>query len=618
MKPPRNPHPVFAGGAVRLSALVIAFLTFFGVTAARPFAGAQTLPLPQRATDALAGREFVGHIQSLSTVDREQAILAQVLAGNVPVFMRRLCPVTIARVADGRTNALTFFAAPDYLCVGADDDYFLTPMTPGIAQRIADQLGCALPTRKMVDAIHGAADLKLAPAPIPPGPAMTTVPVFAAHNDLVRTQRLASLSAHPAGVLVAGHKKDVVISTRLAGVPDRVALYGWHRTNGTVIQPLYLGHSATWVDYSHGIRLVQQRMVVNGETTTLAQVLADPKLADGLSDEGVIASPRYPTDVTIPLPPSQAGALSSAPPEFKSSGHFGEQIASLAFEPGTRILLNAPAAADFKPDKPVLLIFYALPNGNTIEQTLGRKIQPGDDWRFEIQHIGAQTRFLRALLTNRTVVVAYLEAASLSWPAWRKRHGDQAIPALIAGVKRHFASWPLEVVLTGHSGGGSLTFGYLNARENIPDDVVRIAFLDSNYAYDAARGHGEKLTAWLRSSDRHFLCVLAYNDAIALLDGKPFVSAAGGTWGRSHAMLRDLGTAFAFTSRTNHAGLQFHSALRGRIQFLLKENPDRKLLHTVQVERNGFIHAMVAGTADEHKGYDYFGERAYQKWIRPE
>ncbi len=29
-----------------------------------------------------------------------------------------------------------------------------------------------------------------------------------------------------------------------------------------------------------------------------------------------------------------------------------------------------------------------------------------------------------------------------------------------------------------------------------------------------------------------------------------------------------------------------------------------------QVERNGFIHALVSGTADEGKGYEYFGERA--------
>jgi hypothetical protein len=83
-------------------------------------------------------------------------------------------------------------------------------------------------------------------------------------------------------------------------------------------------------------------------------------------------------------------------------------------------------------------------------------------------------------------------------------------------------------------------------------------------------------------------------------------------------MLKDLGAQFEFTSRTNSDGLELYSALGGRAQFLLKENPGHKILHTVQVERNGFIHAMVAGTADEGKGYEYFGPRAYTQWILSE
>jgi hypothetical protein len=98
------------------------------------------------------------------------------------------------------------------------------------------------------------------------------------------------------------------------------------------------------------------------------------------------------------------------------------------------------------------------------------------------------------------------------------------------------------------------------------------------------------------------------------LNGKPFVSAQGGTWGRSHAMLKDFGARFKFTSRTD-ASLETDTALNGRITFLLKDNPERKILHTVQVERNGFIEAMVSGTTNEGRGYQYFGDRAYGKWI---
>jgi hypothetical protein len=642
-------------------------------------AGAQTVPLPARAPDAPAGSEFIRRLASLDFTNREQEILSQVRAGNVPEFLRRFCPVTVTNVSAGKTNAATFFVAPDYLAVGSDEDYFLTPMTPVTAQRIADALGCSLATRKMVDAIYAAAEVKLAPSPIAPGPAMITVPVFAQHNAMVRTQRWAQRSAHRPGALVAGDKKDVVISPKLAGVTNRVAIYGWHQTNGTPIQPLYLGHASAWVDYSHGIRLVQQKLTVNGKRKTVAEVLADPNLAGLLSDEGVITAPRYPTSALPPVPsqreavfdsartnrprqaavetesdaptpdPSQEGnhlrrdaaplasGASGGLDEFKPSGHFGELVSTFTFTPEVKIHVNAPAGRDFGPDKPVLLVFYGLPNGNTTGQTIGRRLKPGDDWRFDIQHLGAQTRFLRNLVTNRTIVIAYLEADMKSWPAWRKKHGDRLIPEILEAVKKIFATYRIEVALTGHSGGGSFTFGYLNAVQRIPDDVVRVAFLDSNYAYDPASGHTEKLVQWLEPERRpptrhepnhasqragsetgapihHCLCVLAYDDANALLDGKSFVSVAGGTWGRSQAMLRDLGDVFQFSSRTNR-GLRTHSALDGRIQFLLKENPERKILHTVQVERNGFIHAMVSGTAYEGKGYEYLGERAYTKWI---
>jgi len=579
-------------------------------------AGAQTLLLPPRPVNALAGREFASRIKTLSLADREQLILRQILSGNVPGFLRHLCPVRVTNLVEGRTNSATFFVTPDYLCVGTDDDFFFTPMTPATAQRIADQLDCALPTRKMVDQIYRAAEVKLAPVPIPPSAAMTTVPVFLAHNDLIWTQRRAFLTTHPLGALVAGDKKDVVISRRLATLNGRVAIYGWHRTNGIPIQPLYLGHSSAWVDYSQGIRLVQQRMILNGTTTTVAQVLADPKPSSLLSDEDVITNSQYSTNQIFLF--SGTNGLPTGTVEFKPTGQFGERVASFVFEPEVKIQINVPAAKDFAPNKPVLLIFYALPNGNSIAQTIGHQLQQGDDWHFGIQQIGAQTRFLRGLITNRAIVVAYLEAESKSWPAWRKKHGDHRIPEIIDRVKSCFPTNRLEIALTSHSGGGSFIFGYLNTIDQIPADIVRIAFLDSDYAYDSARGQAEKLTRWLKSSDSHFLCVLAYDDAAALLNGKPFVSAHGGTWGRSHAFLKDLSAQFYFTNQTNSEGLEICRALAGRIQFLLKENPNHEILHTVQVERNGFIHALVTGTPAESNGYDYFGKKAYERWILPQ
>ncbi|MGO9916848.1 MAG: hypothetical protein ACLQIB_19385 [Isosphaeraceae bacterium] len=248
---------------------------------------AQSLDLPPRPPAAQKGTAFARSIAHLPRPEREARILAEVKAGNVPPFLRALVPVTVRNAA----TTATYFVTPDYLAIGSDDDYFLTPLSPGMAQKIADLAGCCLPTPKMVDDIYAAATLKLTPEPIPPSPAMTTVPVFLRHNEMVCIQRKDRGKAP--GELVAGHKKDVVIANVVFAKEGKVAIYGWHKRNGKPIQPLYTGHTANWVDYSHGIRLVQRRMTVDGQDKTIEEVLADAKLAPLLSNEGVMRGSRY-------------------------------------------------------------------------------------------------------------------------------------------------------------------------------------------------------------------------------------------------------------------------------------------------------------------------------------
>lgn len=253
------------------------------------------LPIPPRPANAPGGLEFKEIISPLSLTERENAIYAQIAQGNIPDFLRRLVPVTTNAVIAGVNRTITYHVTPDYMAVGSDDDYFLMPMTPLLAQRLADFLECSLPTRKMVDRIWAAAPVKLAPSPIPPSAAMTTVPVFYDHNIAVRQQRAQVLEAHPLGALVGGTKKDVIVSNQTASrpPPPRVCIYGWHQLNGSPIQPLSTVHENTYADYSHGIRLVRNAVVVDGALMTVQQVLADPALAALLSDGGVIADPKY-------------------------------------------------------------------------------------------------------------------------------------------------------------------------------------------------------------------------------------------------------------------------------------------------------------------------------------
>jgi hypothetical protein len=263
------------------------------------------------------------------------------------------------------------------------------------------------------------------------------------------------------------------------------------------------------------------------------------------------------------------------------------------------------------------LVFYALPNGNTIEQTFGKNLKEGDDWHFNIQHIGAQSRFLRSILKSRTVVVVYLETRQKSWPAWKANTPDFSIRAkkIMDDIKDIFRLWNPEIVLNGHSGGGRFIFSYLDSMEKIPDDVLRIAFLDSDYGYED-KPYGSQLLKWL-TSGKKFLCTLAYNDSVVIYQGKPLVSPTGGTWYRSSLMLKYLSGSLPFKT-TEKDSLIWHEALKKRLEIILKPNPEGKIYHTVQVERNGFIHSMLSGTRWEQKSYTYFGRRVYDAFIADE
>lgn len=256
----------------------------------------QILQIPSRPPAALSGSQVISVLTPLSLTAREDSIFSQVVQGNVPDFMRTLVLVTDTEIISSSPVVVAYYVMPDYLALGCDTDYFLCPMTPLLAQRIANYTGTSMPTRKMVNQIWQQAPCKLAPQTITPSPQMTTVPVFADHNSMVWTSRSNQLATHPLGTLTGGDKKDVVISNIIYGypAPGRVVIYGWHYLSGTPIQPLYNGHEETYADYSHGIRLVQNNIMVNGSTTTIQNVLASSSLNVLLSDEGVIAVPYYP------------------------------------------------------------------------------------------------------------------------------------------------------------------------------------------------------------------------------------------------------------------------------------------------------------------------------------
>ena len=261
------------------------------------------------------------------------------------------------------------------------------------------------------------------------------------------------------------------------------------------------------------------------------------------------------------------------------------------------------------------LIFFALPNGNTTAQTMGKKLLVNDDWHFDIQHIAAQTKFIRQRITNENIVVVYLENKYKSWPLWKKNNANYItlIPSFIDTIVKSLAITKYSIHLNGHSGGGSFIFNYIQSQKSIPRNIRRITFIDSNYGYDST--FTSKLIDWVKETSTHLLTIFAYNDSIALYNGKPIVSATGGTWYKSKLMMKDMANAFSFDAIMEDSVQHFYAYNR-QVNIFLIDNPERKILHTQQVELNGFIHSVLLNTKFESVDYQYFKQRAYTKFIQ--
>ena len=65
------------------------------------------------------------------------------------------------------------------------------------------------------------------------------------------------------------------------------------------------------------------------------------------------------------------------------------------------------------------LIIYATPNGNTLEETLGCLKSEQTSWRFDIQHVAAQIRWLRNQDPATDYIVAVVQAANATHPNGR-------------------------------------------------------------------------------------------------------------------------------------------------------------------------------------------------------
>lgn len=295
--------------------------------------------------------------------------------------------------------------------------------------------------------------------------------------------------------------------------------------------------------------------------------------------------------------------------------------------PESRVVINMPEPEYINPSNPTIVIFYALPNGNSIEQTKGRNpnLVSGekDGWRYDIQHIAAQTRFLRHKDKKSNYIVVYLESALRAWTTHSSKYGESrrmyrnlidTVRSVIADKSSGRADLEKQsIVLSSHSGGGRFIFSYIEGGETIPDFIKRIVFFDSTYGYEENL-HSDKFCRWLGQSGGNALVVYSYIDSTVILNGKHIVSPTGGTGYRSRKMASDLiarGIKLRYSSDTSFCSF----TLKNKVQILIKENPSGKIYHTILVEKNGFVASLLFGTRYQESGYKFWGNRCYSSFI---
>lgn len=258
---------------------------------------------PSRPATALPGSAFTQSIMKMGpTTERDELIVREILRGNFPDFLRQLVPISI----NEKGNTIIYKAMPDYLSIGNNEDYVRVPVSGPSAQRIADAFNMLLPTPKISDQIWEKAKTRLAPKPLSgmsniqlSGKNYTTqqflsgkmsdTDAFDYHNKVIQEQLGQN---HKPGDLVAGHKKDIVLSNDLE--PGRLAIHGLHQKGGTPLQPGGISrHEANYKDYSHGVRLIDNDATLNDKPVKLSDVLKDPKYAYLVNNDGALKQVSY-------------------------------------------------------------------------------------------------------------------------------------------------------------------------------------------------------------------------------------------------------------------------------------------------------------------------------------
>ena len=255
-----------------------------------------SMPVPALADKpaaTLAGSDFMRRADTTSFWALEDIIVETVTAGQVPDALRHFRKITFTTpVVDSveilrKKHKVEMWVLPDYVAIGTNDDFVRMPMGPLAAQRIADALDCTLPTPFLVDRIAEASEGHVDIFPFRPLGNRNSQPiVFQDSNNAINAQFKAY--GYEFGQFISGLKKDIVLTYKIMTLTEyerNVAIYGWHHPDGRAQQPLFVRHGNFYVDYSHGVRLIYNKVKIDGVEYNIREILQSPELYRLLSDE---------------------------------------------------------------------------------------------------------------------------------------------------------------------------------------------------------------------------------------------------------------------------------------------------------------------------------------------
>lgn len=185
-------------------------------------------------------------------------------------------------------HTASFYVSDDAMFVELEDQSrFRFTVSAALAQQCADLVSASLLTTKISDLAYQQATILLPATVLPPGPDMSTTTQSKAWNRILEQHR-----AGREGLLRDCGKAWILSNTPNAGAVN----YGFYDSQAPYTnrhgikmwQTLGTKHNAWHVDYSQTLLLMQEICVVDGEATTVTELLQDPELCSLISDEGVI------------------------------------------------------------------------------------------------------------------------------------------------------------------------------------------------------------------------------------------------------------------------------------------------------------------------------------------